>query len=148
MKNYYQILGVSKFASKEEIRKTYRRLAHEFHPDKNKSTDAQQKFIEITEAYKILIDSEKRDSYDNLFSNSSHEKKEQKHENNYDDIFNRYSRWQREAQSEAQTESKMSFEDFKYKFLDQVVIVYDFAKIVVPILFVILFIVFMYYTGC
>ena len=143
MKDYYQILGISKSALKEEIRKAYRRLAHEFHPDKNKSTNAQEKFIEITEAYKILNDSEKRISYDNLFNNYSNDQKKE-----HDDNFERYRKWQRAAQSEAQAESKMSFEDFKFKFLDQVVIIYDYAKIGVKILLVLLFIIFMYTIGC
>ena len=53
-KNYYQILGLQDNASKEEIKKAYHKLALQFHPDKNKSDDAEEKFKEISEAYDIL----------------------------------------------------------------------------------------------
>jgi len=62
MNDYYQILGVSKNASQEEIKKAYYRLAHQFHPDK--SGGDEKKFKEINEAYQILSDSEKRSQYD------------------------------------------------------------------------------------
>ncbi|PIR70520.1 MAG: molecular chaperone DnaJ [Candidatus Niyogibacteria bacterium CG10_big_fil_rev_8_21_14_0_10_42_19] len=62
MKDYYNILGISKTASKEEIKKAYRKLAHEHHPDKNSGTDA--KFKEINEAYQVLSNEKKRAEYD------------------------------------------------------------------------------------
>ena len=63
-RDYYDILGVSRDASKEEIKKAYRKLALEYHPDRNKSTDAEEKFKAINEAYEILSDSKKREAYD------------------------------------------------------------------------------------
>ena len=54
--NHYQTLGISPTASKDEIKKAYRQLALKFHPDRNKSPDAHEKFIEINEAYLILFD--------------------------------------------------------------------------------------------
>src|SRR3989344_9484383 len=63
-KDYYQILGVSKTASVGEIKKAYRKLALMYHPDKNKSKDAEAKFKEITKAYEVLSDSQKRQAYD------------------------------------------------------------------------------------
>ena len=63
-KDYYELLGVGKNASPEEIKKAFRKLALEFHPDRNKSKDAEVKFKEINEAYQVLSDSEKRQSYD------------------------------------------------------------------------------------
>lgn len=55
MQDYYSILGLKQNASKDEIRKAYRKLAMQYHPDKNPSPNAKQKFIEITEAYDALI---------------------------------------------------------------------------------------------
>jgi molecular chaperone DnaJ len=63
-RDYYDILGVSKDASKTDIKKAYRKLALKFHPDKNPSKDAEEKFKEISEAYAVLYDDEKRKLYD------------------------------------------------------------------------------------
>ncbi len=63
-KDYYKILGVSKDASKEEIKAAYKRLAKKYHPDLNKSSDAAEKFKEINEAAAVLGDKQKRAQYD------------------------------------------------------------------------------------
>jgi molecular chaperone DnaJ len=63
-RDYYEILGVSRNASKEEIRSAYRKLARQYHPDVSKEPDAEAKFKEINEAYQILSDDEKRARYD------------------------------------------------------------------------------------
>ena len=63
-RDYYEILNVSKSASKAEIKKAYRKLALKYHPDKNKEADAEEKFKEISEAYAVLYDDEKRKMYD------------------------------------------------------------------------------------
>jgi len=66
-KNYYDILGVSKTASDDEIKKAYRKLAKQFHPDKNQGNKAaEEKFKEISEAHEILSDKAKRQKYDNV----------------------------------------------------------------------------------
>jgi len=63
-KDYYKILGVAKSASDEEIKKAYRKMALKYHPDKNKSPGAEEKFKEIAEAYDVLSDQEKRKTFD------------------------------------------------------------------------------------
>ena len=63
-KDYYEILGVSKDANDAEIKKAYRKLSKKYHPDINKAPDAEAKFKEITEAYEILGDPQKRSNYD------------------------------------------------------------------------------------
>jgi len=65
-RDYYEVLGVAKNASKEEIKDSYRKLALQYHPDRNKSPDAEEKFKEISEAYAVLSDNEKRQQYDTL----------------------------------------------------------------------------------
>src|ERR1051326_1499016 len=62
-RDYYEVLGVDKKASKEEIKKAFHKLAHKFHPDKNGSGDS-EKFKEVSEAYSILSDDKKRAEYD------------------------------------------------------------------------------------
>ncbi len=63
-KDYYQILGVPRTASQDEIKKAYRKLAHEHHPDKKTGDEA--KFKEVNEAYQVLSDPQKRSNYDNF----------------------------------------------------------------------------------
>lgn len=68
-KDYYKILGVDKGASQDEIKKAFRKMAHEHHPDKNKGNEAASaKFKEASEAYSILGDTEKRKQYDTFGS--------------------------------------------------------------------------------
>ena len=63
-RDYYEILEIQKNASKDEIKNTYRKLALKYHPDRNKSPGAEEKFKEISEAYAVLSDDEKRKRYD------------------------------------------------------------------------------------
>ena len=63
-RDYYEILGLAKGASKEEIKKAYRKMALKYHPDKNKQTDAETKFKEINEAYEVLSNDQKKQAYD------------------------------------------------------------------------------------
>ncbi len=88
-KDYYEILGISKNATQDEIKRAYRKLVAKYHPDKNKSPDAEQKFKEIQEAYEVLSDPDKRKAYDQygkagvegFYNNASNF-------NNYETIFN------------------------------------------------------------
>lgn len=63
-RDFYDVLGVSKSASADEIKKAYRKLALEWHPDRNKSAGAHEKFKEINEAYAVLSDAKKKQTYD------------------------------------------------------------------------------------
>ncbi len=63
-RDYYEVLGVSKSSSVDELKKQYRKLALKFHPDRNKSEEAPEHFKEISEAYAVLSDTEKRQLYD------------------------------------------------------------------------------------
>jgi len=68
-KDYYQILGVNRDASEEAIKKAYRRLARKYHPDVSKESGAEERFKEISEAYEVLRDAEKRAAYNQLGNN-------------------------------------------------------------------------------
>lgn len=63
-KDYYKILGIPKASSDEDVKKAYRKLALKYHPDKNKTPEAEGKFKEIAEAYEVLSDKKKREVYD------------------------------------------------------------------------------------
>ncbi|WP_026370744.1 molecular chaperone DnaJ [Kallotenue papyrolyticum] len=63
-RDYYEVLGVARTATAEEIKRAYRRLARQYHPDLNKEPDAEAKFKEINEAYEVLSDADKRAMYD------------------------------------------------------------------------------------
>ncbi len=64
-RDYYEVLGVAKTAANDEIKKAYRKLAMQYHPDRNPGNkEAEEKFKEATEAYEILSDEKKRSQYD------------------------------------------------------------------------------------
>jgi molecular chaperone DnaJ len=63
-RDYYDVLGVPRSASGEELKRAYRRLARQYHPDVNKSADAEERFKEVSEAYEVLSDEQKRTAYD------------------------------------------------------------------------------------
>jgi curved DNA-binding protein len=68
-KDYYKVLGVSRTASADEIKRAYRKLARQFHPDKNKAKGAEDRFKDINEANEVLGDPKKREAYDQLGAN-------------------------------------------------------------------------------
>ena len=63
-KDYYEVLGVNKSATEQEIKKAYRKLAIQYHPDKNSDPKAKDKFKEINEANEVLSDGTKKSNYD------------------------------------------------------------------------------------
>jgi curved DNA-binding protein len=68
-RDYYEVMGVARDASADEIKRAYRRLARKYHPDVSKQADAEERFKELAEAYEVLKDAEKRAAYDQLGAN-------------------------------------------------------------------------------
>ena len=64
VKEYYQVLGLTRGADEKEIKQAYRKLALKFHPDKNAAEDAEERFKEIGEAYEVLSDEKKKAAYE------------------------------------------------------------------------------------
>jgi len=85
-RDYYETLGVPKNASKEDIKNSYRKLALQFHPDRNKAHGAEDKFKEISEAYAVLSDEEKRKRYD-TYGHVGAEEVFRGSEANFDEVF-------------------------------------------------------------
>ncbi|MCR5189074.1 MAG: DnaJ domain-containing protein [Treponema sp.] len=117
MKDYYEVLGVSKTASADEIKKAYRTLAFKYHPDRNAGNkEAEEKFKEITAAYDVLGDEAKRRNYDlggystNDYSGASQQQYQRQYQYTYADPFGE-DFWQsfngsyRQGQTQSQNEN-------------------------------------------
>ena len=103
LKDYYQILGVARDATTEEIRKAYRNKAKRYHPDVNPAQDAHEQFIEISEAYEVLRDPETRANYDRLWRNAG--------DQSYQTDYTSYHDSMRNAENRARQYADMSLED-------------------------------------
>lgn len=111
LQNHYKILGVNTNASAAEIKSSFRKLALEWHPDKNSSKSATEKFIEINTAYEILVDSYKRLEYDKLCSDYLNSTQLENAEFN-NSIFNEYQKWTNDIQQKSSERAKMAYSDF------------------------------------
>ncbi|PSN49798.1 DnaJ subfamily B member 9 [Blattella germanica] len=93
-KDYYALLGVSRKATDREIKKSFRKLAIKYHPDKNKEKGAEKKFQELAEAYEVLSDPDKRKKYDQFgsaaFENGGGGGGGHAFHFNFDDIFRNF----------------------------------------------------------
>lgn len=92
-RDYYEVLGVPRSASKDEIKGAYRKLAMQFHPDRNKDAGAEEKFKEISEAYAVLSDDAKKSTYDQYGHSGFDQRYSQEdifRNANFDDIFREF----------------------------------------------------------
>jgi DnaJ-class molecular chaperone len=108
LKNYYSILGIHQGASESEIKRAYRVLAKKFHPDRNNARNAKENFIEITEAYKVLVNSITRKDYDALFN--QYLRKERTHSEQYS-ARNRDSKSEEAFREKKKTQTESNFEN-------------------------------------
>lgn len=105
-RDFYDVLGVPRTASNHDIKEAYRRLAFEYHPDRNPSTEAEERFKDISEAYSVLSDPQKRTLYDALSSEN--------YEETWDDF--RYRR-----QREAATQGTRNYQAYRSAHREEVV---------------------------
>lgn len=133
-KDYYQILGLEKTATKQEIKKKFRELAKKYHPDISKEANSEEKYKEIQEAYNVLYDEEKRKQYDSIGS-------QRYYEQNYygNNNYNRYEGFNRTNVRYVQ------FQNFKWWqkllliiigiFLSLVILVIAFFSVIIYLIY-------------
>lgn len=114
MKNYYTILEITSSADLTAVKKAYRKLAIQYHPDKNSSPEASRLFIEVTEAYEVLRNPQSRKEYDTLlaanFRNSTTTITMQQQQQS----------WQEYGRQKANEYSSMHIDDFILRVIDEV----------------------------
>lgn len=109
---YYHTLGVARNADQRTIKKQFRRLAKQYHPDVNHTSEANRIFREVYEAYEILSDPQKRDIYDYLLQRQELLRKRREAEEDYGKESRTYQRHRRHAAAEAYRHAKMNYEEF------------------------------------
>lgn len=117
MKDYYKILEIHFVAGIPEIKKAYRRLALKYHPDRNKASDATQRFIEITEAYEVFCDGRKRADYDNIYKSYVFDNNVAVYASN--SYQEKQQTWTDYGRQKAKEYSDMSYDDFSKRILDE-----------------------------
>ena len=118
MKNYYKILTISPDASLLDVKKAYRKLALQYHPDKNKNANAHEKFIEITEAYEVLRDSPQRAIYDVQFKQFFGERIANNETKQTYQAQQEY--WSNRGRSKAQEYASVQYEEFARMLLKEI----------------------------
>jgi len=119
--NYYTVLCIPQNASREQIVASFRTLAMQYHPDRNSAPDSMARFIEVYEAYEILIDFQKRATYDRILASelaAAHSAARTQTE--YSDARRQsdsYSQWSEEARSHAERDSSIKYAEFVSKIL-------------------------------
>lgn len=107
MATYYQILGLRMNASSEEIKKAYRKRARELHPDTNDAEDAHERFVELNEAYQVLLN-QKSGNYKRNYKEARQRKAQAQHET-YEEYVKRK---RKEARARAAKAAKMKYDEF------------------------------------
>ena len=131
MKDYYKILGISRQASQSEIKNAFRNLALKYHPDRNKEPNANETFINTYEAYEIVSKEHSKKLYDQIWDEQFGTNQKVTPAYHYDE----YKREEEKATARAKQEADTTFEDFKYRVIDKLVIIYDYTKLLVKSIF-------------
>jgi magnesium-transporting ATPase (P-type) len=118
MKDYYKVLELEFGADIPTVKKSYRRLALKYHPDKNRAPDASKIFIEITEAYEVLNNVEKKYQYDNLHSSFFQNQKQQTESNESDNSV-KTKEWTTYGKKKAEEYASMKYDDFADRIIDE-----------------------------
>ena len=114
-------MGVSQNAPETEIKKAFRGLALKFHPDKNKASNAHEKFLEINEAYQVLNDPEKRDKYDRLYRTHFIEKKPLSQDPQIQHEYENVNAWARQGRNMGQEHARTNYNYYADSILSTLV---------------------------
>jgi curved DNA-binding protein CbpA len=134
MKNYYKILEIDFGTDISTIKKSFRRLALKYHPDKNKNPNAIQKFIEITEAYEVLFNDIKRAQYDELYK-TFFKFKEQDNKPDKNVMAEKTQDWSNYGKMRAEEYASMKYDDFAERIIDELRLGISYTPNLIFILF-------------